>query len=88
LSLQPITSPYPVYKIFSLGLLLVSCYCLINYRRQPGVNIMNIESQELQRDELWQTKERGTNEQEYDIYRSCAESLGWDVKSYDEWLNS
>lgn len=49
---------------------------------------MNIESQELQRDELWQTKERGTNEQEYDIYRSCAESLGWDVKSYDEWLNS
>lgn len=35
-----------------------------------------------------QTKLRGTNSQEYEIYVSCAESLGWSVKTYDEWINS
>ena len=24
----------------------------------------------------------------YLVYVSCAKDLGWDVKSYDEWLNS
>lgn len=24
----------------------------------------------------------------YMIYVSCAESLGWVIKTYDEWLNS
>lgn len=24
----------------------------------------------------------------YQIYVACAESLGWVVKSFDEWLNS
>ena len=32
--------------------------------------------------------ERGTNDDEYQIYVACAESLGWPVKSYDEWLAS
>jgi hypothetical protein len=36
----------------------------------------------------WQTQQRGTNDAEYQIYVACAESLGWPVKSYDEWLNS
>lgn len=36
----------------------------------------------------WQTKARGTNDQEYQIYVANAEALGWRVKSYDEWLNS
>ncbi|WP_186194033.1 hypothetical protein [Burkholderia gladioli] len=36
----------------------------------------------------WQTQARGTNDAEYEIYRTNAESLGWRVKSYDEWLNS
>jgi hypothetical protein len=36
----------------------------------------------------WQTKQRGSNEQEYEIYQSAAESLGWPVKTYDEWLAS
>jgi len=31
---------------------------------------------------------QGTLEQRYVIYRSQAESLGWRVKSFDEWLNS
>jgi hypothetical protein len=42
----------------------------------------------LQTSDDWQTKARGTNQQEYEIYVANAESLGWDVKSYDEWLNS
>lgn len=36
----------------------------------------------------WQTQNRGTNDQEYQIYVANAESLGWVVKSYDEWLRS
>lgn len=36
----------------------------------------------------WQTPQRGTNDAEYQIYVAAAESLGWAVKSYDEWLNS
>lgn len=36
----------------------------------------------------WQTQSRGSNDQEYEIYVANAESLGWTVKSYDEWLNS
>lgn len=36
----------------------------------------------------WQTQQRGTNDQEYEIYRTNAESLGWTVKTYDEWLAS
>ncbi|WP_257765139.1 hypothetical protein [Burkholderia glumae] len=36
----------------------------------------------------WQTRSRGTHSQEYEIYRSNAEDLGWRVKSYEEWLRS
>lgn len=44
----------------------------------------------------WQTKHRGTNDAEYQIYLSCAnDGKGGDVtrggqplKTYDEWLNS
>ncbi len=35
-----------------------------------------------------QTKVRGSNTQEYEIYRANAEDLGWRVKSYEEWLRS
>jgi len=38
--------------------------------------------------ETWQTQNRGTNDAEYEIYVAAAESLGWTVKSYDEWLKS
>jgi hypothetical protein len=31
---------------------------------------------------------RGSNDAEYEIYVVAAESLGWVVKSYDEWLAS
>jgi hypothetical protein len=34
------------------------------------------------------TRLRGTLEQEYEIYKANAESLGWDVKTFDEWLGS
>ncbi len=36
----------------------------------------------------WQTPYRGSNSQEYEIYLAAAESLGWLIKTYDEWLNS
>lgn len=36
----------------------------------------------------WQTQQRGTNDQEYQIYVAAAESLGWAVKTYEEWLKS
>lgn len=36
----------------------------------------------------WQTQARGSNDDEYQIYKANAESLGWVVKSYEEWLNS
>ena len=32
------------------------------------------------------TRHRGDNESEYQIYVAAAESLGWNVKSYEEWL--
>lgn len=44
----------------------------------------------------WQTKQRGTNEDEYDIYRTCAnDGRGGDITrdgapllTYEEWLNA
>jgi hypothetical protein len=36
----------------------------------------------------WQTKSRGSNDAEYQIYVASAESLGWPVKTYEEWLGS
>jgi hypothetical protein len=36
----------------------------------------------------WQTQTRGSNDQEYEIYRACAQDMGWKIKTYDEWLNS
>ena len=31
---------------------------------------------------------RGRMEQEYEIYVATAKDLGWDVKTFDEWLDS
>lgn len=36
----------------------------------------------------WQTQQRGSNDAEYQIYVACAESLGWIVKTYEEWIKS
>ena len=43
----------------------------------------------------WQTKARGNNDDEYQIYLSCADDgtgheimTGEPLKTYDEWLNS
>jgi hypothetical protein len=44
----------------------------------------------------WQTQARGTNDNEYQIYLSCARCkktgldsiTGKPLKTYDEWLNS
>lgn len=42
----------------------------------------------LEVNENWQTKARGDNDAEYQIYVANAEAMGWRVKSYDDWLNS
>jgi len=44
----------------------------------------------------WQTQQRGSNDQEYQIYLACADDgkggditrNGQPLKSYEEWLNS
>jgi hypothetical protein len=51
---------------------------------------------ELQTNQFWQTHCRGTNDNEYQIYLSCADDgKGGDItnggkplKTYEEWLNS
>lgn len=51
---------------------------------------------ELQQNEFWQTQTRGTNDQEYQIYLTCAnDGKGGDItrngqplKSYEEWLSA
>ena len=44
---------------------------------------------------FWQTKARGSNDNEYQIYLDCADdgkgndiTTGKPLKTYDEWLNS
>lgn len=36
----------------------------------------------------WQTKQRGLNQDEYQIYVDCAKSLGWEIKTYEQWIKS
>lgn len=52
-------------------------------------------SMELEYNELWQTKARGSNSNEYEIYLACADdgngndiTTGKPLKTYDEWINS
>lgn len=47
-----------------------------------------MENQTLLPADDWQTKTRGTDYAEYEIYKSCAESLGWTVKTFEEWIKS
>ena len=49
----------------------------------------------LETNELWRTKARGTNEDEYQMYLTFADdgngidfTTGKQLKTYDEWLNS
>jgi hypothetical protein len=46
------------------------------------------QTMQLEVNDNWQTQARGDNDSEYQIYKTNAESLGWKVKTYDEWLNS
>ena len=49
---------------------------------------MNQDNDKLLPNANWQTQCRGDNDSEYQIYLAAAESLGWTIKTYDEWLNS
>ena len=42
----------------------------------------------LEKQLMLQHPVRGSNEQEYEIYVAAAERLNWDVKTFDEWLNT
>ena len=33
-----------------------------------------------------QTKLRGDNNQEFQIFKACAEDLGWTIPTFEEWL--
>ena len=48
---------------------------------------------ELERNEFWQTRYRGTNEQEFEIYLGCADdgngndfTTGEPLKTFEEWM--
>ena len=50
---------------------------------------------ELEQNDFWQTKARGTNSDEYEIYLTCADdgngndfTTGQPLKSYEEWMDS
>lgn len=60
-------------------------YCL--YSDLFGVFTMTDNTNLIPAD-TWQTQQRGDNDSEYQVYVACAESLGWTVKTYDEWLRS
>ena len=63
------------------------------HRVFTGLQGLNME---LQKNQFWQTQSRGTNDNEYQIYLSCAnDGKGGDItnngqplKTYEEWLNS
>ncbi|BBS49753.1 hypothetical protein ACRFV7_005244 [Klebsiella oxytoca] len=49
----------------------------------------------LEQNENWQTRSRGDNDSEYQIYLACADNgkgidvtTGKPLKTYDEWCNS
>ena len=49
----------------------------------------------LERDAFWQTRYRGDNDSEYQIYLGCADdgegndfTTGKPLKTYEEWLSS
>ena len=50
--------------------------------------MMSNDNQLLLPNANWQTQYRGDNDSEYQIYLAAAESLGWQIKTYDEWLSS
>ena len=50
---------------------------------------------ELEQNDFWQTKARGSNSDEYEIYLTCADDgkgndfiTGEHLKSYEEWMDS
>lgn len=56
---------------------------------------METENSKLIPNANWQTKQRGSNDNEYQIYLSCADdgngidfTTGRPLKTYDEWLDS
>lgn len=55
----------------------------------------NQQHQKLVASDIWQTRGRGSNDQEYQIYRSCADDgkgnefmTGKPLKTYEQWLRS
>lgn len=53
------------------------------------------EDERLIPNEAWQTRQRGTNSNEYEIYLTCANdgngidiTTGKPLKTYEEWLKS
>jgi len=58
-------------------------------------NEQELQRRAIERAEFWQTRTRGANRDEYEIYRTFADdgkggdiTTGKPLKSYEEWLSS
>ena len=65
-------------------------HALMRRNQTGGFNMTkhNESQPDLETMDGYQTKSRGTNAQEYEIYSHMAELMGWPVKTYDEWVAS
>lgn len=61
-------------------------WCIIESLQQAATKGTVMDDPKLIPQDTWQTQSRGTNDAEYEIYKTNAEQLGWKVKSYEEWL--
>ena len=69
-------------------------YMPIRYKIKAQKVIKKGNQMELQQNQFWQTRARGTNDQEYQIYLACADDgNGGDISrngepllTYEEWL--
>ena len=64
-------------------------------KRQATIRGALMEDPNLERNAFWQTRCRGDNDSEYQIYLACADdgegndfTMGKPLKTYEEWLNS
>ena len=70
---------------------IVRILCIF-YRKSKG---LMMDDPKLIPSANWQTKQRGDNHQEYQIYLACADdgqgndfTTGKPLKSFDEWINN
>ncbi len=70
------------------------CY-LISMRNEENKNETQTKGTEMEMNQMWQTKARGSNNDEYQIYLDCANdgngtdiTTGEPLKTFDEWIGN